>query len=44
MKNEVLIINEENIKEKIYYIRGQKVLLDVDLARLYGYTTRAFNQ
>ena len=44
MKNEVLIINEENIKEKIYYIRGQKVLLDVDLAKLYGYTTKAFNQ
>ena len=42
--NDLIIINEENIKDKIYEIRGQKVMLDFDLAEIYGYTTRAFNQ
>ena len=28
----------------VYEIRGQKVMLDFDLARIYGYTTKAFNQ
>ena len=34
----------KNITNKIYTIRGQKVMLDYDLAELYGYTTSAFNQ
>ena len=38
------MINEETIQDKIYMIRGQKVILDVDLAEIYGYTTKAFNQ
>jgi len=29
---------------RIYTIRGQRVILDADLARLYGTTTKAFNQ
>ena len=28
----------------IYEVRGVKVMLDADLAALYGYTTKAFNQ
>ena len=43
-KNELVLLNEENIKGMIYEIRGQKVMLDFDLARIYGYTTKAFNQ
>jgi hypothetical protein len=31
-----LIIPEEIIKDKIYLLRGQKVMLDKDLAELYG--------
>jgi phage regulator Rha-like protein len=31
-----LIINEESIKNKIYTIRGIQVMLDRDLAELYG--------
>ena len=31
-----LIIPEEVIKDKIYLLRGQKVMLDKDLAELYG--------
>ena len=33
-----------NIKDLIYTIRGVKVMLDSDLAQLYDYTTKAFNQ
>ena len=32
------------IRQKIYEIRGQKVMLDFDLAELYGVETKAFNQ
>lgn len=34
----------KNITDKIYTIRGQKVMLDYDLAELYGYETKAFNR
>ena len=37
-------ITQRTISEMIYTIRGQKVILDIDLARIYGYTTKAFNQ
>lgn len=33
---EELIINENNIKDKIHTIRNQQVMLDRDLAELYG--------
>ena len=36
MKNEIEIIPEEEIKSKIYIIRGKEVMLDIDLAILYG--------
>ena len=44
MKTDLVILNEENVKEKLYYIRGKQVMLDSDLAKIYGYTTKAFNQ
>ena len=34
----------EIIKEKIYLIRGQKVLLDNDLAEMYGVETKNLNR
>ena len=37
-------LNEENLESMIYEIKGQRVMLDFDLARIYGYETRAFNQ
>ena len=40
---EIAIVSEETIKDKIYFIRGQKVMVDSDLAEIYGYSTRAFN-
>ena len=39
-----IIIPEERIQSCIYLIRGQKVLLDEDLAALYGVQTRVLNQ
>lgn len=39
-----LEITEEVLKTKILIIRGQQVMLDSDLAEIYGYTTKAFNQ
>lgn len=32
------------ISEKIYWIRGKKIMLDRDLAKLYGVKTRVLNQ
>ncbi len=41
---EITIIDERNIRDKIYEVRGVKVMLDFELAEIYGYTTKAFNQ
>jgi hypothetical protein len=38
------IIPIENIARSIYLIRGQKVMLDYDLAALYGVEARVLNQ
>ena len=45
-KNEVVPveITVENLKDKIYMVRGQRVMLAADLAEIYGYSTKAFNQ
>jgi len=39
-----LIINENNIKDKIHTIRNLQVMLDRDLAELYGVETKVLNQ
>ena len=44
MKNDVAILDDNSIRSKIHIIRGQQVMLDFDLAEIYGYTTKAFNQ
>ena len=43
-KQEIILINEETIQSKIHIVRGQKVMLDFELAEIYGYTTTKFNQ
>ena len=43
-KPEFSLIDEELLKSRIYTIRGVKVMLDADLAEIYGYSTGAFNQ
>ena len=44
MENEILIHNRDDLKDKIYTIRGVQVMLDVDLAIIYGYSTKDFNR
>ena len=41
---EIVVIDETTIKSKIYYIRNQKVMLDFELAEIYGYSTKRFNE
>jgi len=38
------LIPDEKIEKAIYLIRGEKVMLDRDLAKLYGVMTGALNQ
>ena len=44
MKELVKIESADFIKDAIYTIRGMKVMLDADLAEIYGYQTSRFNQ
>lgn len=39
-----MILDESTLKDKIYTIRGQQVMLDFDLAEIYGYETKNFNR
>jgi len=38
------LLSEETISNKIYFIRNQKVMLDRDLAMLYGIETKVLKQ
>lgn len=44
MKNEIMIIDEKTIEDKIYVVRGKQVMIDSDLAAIYGYETKDFNR
>jgi|WetSurMetagenome_2_1015567.scaffolds.fasta_scaffold356666_2 hypothetical protein len=41
---ENLSVSEESLVQSIYLIRGKKVMLDFDLAQLYGIETRVLKQ
>ena len=41
---EIAIVDERSIRDKIYVVRGVKVMLDFELAEIYGYTTSRFNE
>lgn len=41
MTTDLVLIDEKTI---MYYIRGEYVMTDRDLANLYGYSTRKFNE
>ena len=43
-KQNELLLNEALLKNKIYVIRGVQVMLDSDLAEIYGYTTKRLNE
>lgn len=38
------LIPEQRVEEVILFMRGQKVILDADLAKLYGATTKRLNE
>ena len=44
--NEIITpeLNNETVESMIYIIRGQKVMLDFELAQIYGYETKRFNE
>lgn len=44
MKDSELLVLEMKIEEKIFVIRGKKVMLDFDLAELYEVETRSLKQ
>jgi len=44
MREKTAIIPVEVIERRIFLIRGQKVMLDRDLAERYGVATKVFNQ
>ena len=46
MDNNILIpeLNSKTIESMIYVIRGVKVMLDFELANIYGYETKNFNR
>lgn len=44
VKSEFPLIDETLLKSRIYTVRGVKVMLDADLAEIYGYTTKRFNE
>lgn len=44
MKNNSNSEGTNGFKDLIYIVRGVQVMLDSDLAGIYGYTTKAFNQ
>lgn len=44
MRKDQIFVSDEVISNKIYLIRGQKVMLDRDLAGLYGVETRRLKE
>ena len=41
---EIAIVDERTIRDKIYEVRDVKVMLDFELAKIYGYETKNFNR
>ena len=41
---EISVIDEQTIRDKIYVVRGVQVMLDFELAEIYGYETKSFNR
>jgi len=43
-KNTEVVIPDEIVIRKIFFVRGKKVMLDKDLSGLYDVETKALNQ
>ena len=44
MKNEIVSLTEQEVEKRIIELRGTKVLLDSDVAMLYGVETKRVNE
>ena len=44
MEEQVELMSVDNIYNRVYVIRGQQVMLDVDIALIYGYEVKRLNQ
>ena len=44
MEKQIVIHDEKDLKDKVYVIRGVQVMIDKDLAEIYGYATNRFNE
>ena len=44
MKNEIIEITTQDVERRLISLRGQRVLLDRDVAALYGVETKRLNE
>lgn len=44
MEEQVELMTVDNIYNQVYVIRGQQVMLDSDIALIYGYEVKRLNQ
>ena len=44
VSKKVIVLKPENVAQLVFFIRGEKVMLDADLAMLYGVEPRVLNQ
>ena len=42
--NVIAVVDEDSIRNKIYEVRGVRIMLDFELAEIYGYETKNFNR
>ena len=42
--NKLIVVNEHTLRDKVYVIRDQQVMLDSDLAEIYGYEVKNLNR
>jgi hypothetical protein len=40
----IIVLKPENVAQLVFFIRGEKVMFDADLAMLYGVEVRSLNQ
>src|SRR5437868_4418540 len=39
-----IVLKPEDVAQLVFFVRGEKVMFDADLAKLYGVSTKALNQ
>lgn len=44
MEENIELMTMDNIYNRVYFIRGQQVMLDYDLAAIYGYEVKRLNE